>query len=384
MPVSQGGVPIPVEDYAYDEEGNRTASHLSALYSSNNHNQLLEDDSYTYAYDLKGNRTSRTEKATGDVETYSYDSQNRLVGYVSPTTTASYAYDALDRRVGKVVGAAQTAYVYDMSQVDPLAHDDIVMEWDTASFPTLTRRWLHSPSVDEPVGFEDYVGTSGVGSGTERSMFADRQGSVIWVTDTTSSSIVAAYQYDGYGVLTQTQGSLSQPFGYTGREFDAESGLYHYRARSYDPRTGSFVQSDPLMFNAGQLGLYVYVANDPFGWGDPSGLSTAVECGTGRAKGGACGSMAGLLSGAFNGILSLGQRIALAMTRIGTFAMNFEDSTGLEKKGKESKACRDAEARLDQAQERSKKLGGGCSKLYKWQKKNIRSPEVQAMLLARM
>jgi YD repeat-containing protein len=49
LPVSQGGVPIPVEDYAYDGEGNRTASHLSAIYASNDHNQLLEDDSYTYA-----------------------------------------------------------------------------------------------------------------------------------------------------------------------------------------------------------------------------------------------------------------------------------------------------------------------------------------------
>jgi hypothetical protein len=28
--VSPGGVPVPVEDYAYDGEGNRTASYLSA------------------------------------------------------------------------------------------------------------------------------------------------------------------------------------------------------------------------------------------------------------------------------------------------------------------------------------------------------------------
>ncbi|MCB2130833.1 MAG: hypothetical protein KDE03_17645 [Rhodobacteraceae bacterium] len=60
VPASQGGVPVPVEDYAYDGEGNRTASHLSAMYNSNGHNQLLEDDSYSYAYDAKGNRISRT------------------------------------------------------------------------------------------------------------------------------------------------------------------------------------------------------------------------------------------------------------------------------------------------------------------------------------
>ena len=42
--VDQGdpaGVPLPIEDYAYDGEGNRLASHLSSLYASNAHNQLL-------------------------------------------------------------------------------------------------------------------------------------------------------------------------------------------------------------------------------------------------------------------------------------------------------------------------------------------------------
>ncbi|HHI70325.1 MAG TPA: hypothetical protein ENJ91_04935 [Rhodobacteraceae bacterium] len=94
---------MPIEDYAYDGEGNRTASHLSNVYSANDHNQLLEDDDYTYAYDDKGNRISRTAKVGGVVETYSYDSQNRLVGYSSPTTTATYAYDALNRRIAKTV-----------------------------------------------------------------------------------------------------------------------------------------------------------------------------------------------------------------------------------------------------------------------------------------
>ena len=64
VPASQGGVPIPVEDYEYDQEGNRTASHLSMLYSSNPHNQLLEDDDCLYACELKNRMTSLTEMAT--------------------------------------------------------------------------------------------------------------------------------------------------------------------------------------------------------------------------------------------------------------------------------------------------------------------------------
>ncbi len=176
---------------------------------------MLEDDDYTYAYDTKGNRVSRTSKATGDVETYSYDSQNRLVGYASPTTTASYAYDALERRIAKTVASTVTAYIYDTSKDGPLAFDDIVEEWDTTdpTLPVLTRRWQHSPSVDEPVGFEDYPSSSGAGSGLERAMFADRQGSILWVTEPASGEVVAGYEYDGYGVITQTAGSLVQPMG---------------------------------------------------------------------------------------------------------------------------------------------------------------------------
>ena len=138
--VDQGdpaGVTLPIEDYAYDGEGNRLASHLSSLYASNDHNQLLEDDSYTYAYDDRGNRISRTSKADSAVETYSYDSQNRLVGYVSDTTTASYAYDAMDRRIAKTVDGASTAYVYDTSMENPLAHDDIVLEFEAGTTPFL-------------------------------------------------------------------------------------------------------------------------------------------------------------------------------------------------------------------------------------------------------
>lgn len=87
-------------------------------------------------------------------------------------------------------------------------------------------------------------------------VYADRQGSIIWVVDAATSNIEAQYEYDSYGGLTQVAGSLQQPYGYTGREFDTESGLYYYRARAYDPTKGMFLQSDPIGFDSGQFGLY--------------------------------------------------------------------------------------------------------------------------------
>jgi RHS repeat-associated protein len=121
--------------------------------------------------------------------------------------------------------------------------------------------------------------SSGVGSGQEHAMYADRQGSVIYVTRPATGDVAAAYEYDAYGQITQTQGSLHQPYGYTGREYDAESGLYHYRARAYDPRSSVFVQSDPIGFAGKSLNLVGYVRQNPTNFSDPLGLSTnALNC----------------------------------------------------------------------------------------------------------
>ena len=58
------------------------------------------------------------------------------------------------------------------------------------------------------------------------------------------------------------------------RENDPESGLMHYRARSYDPRTGRFVQRDPLdsISGADLPKGYSYVGQSPLNAVDPQGL----------------------------------------------------------------------------------------------------------------
>ncbi|MEO9898438.1 MAG: hypothetical protein ABJF05_18855 [Paracoccaceae bacterium] len=101
-PATQGGTPVPVEDYAYDEQGNRTFSHISSTYAVDDHNRLLEDDDYTYTYDVKGNRITRKTKADGTLQTYTYDSVNQLIAVLEDgTPIAEYAYDVLGRRIAK-------------------------------------------------------------------------------------------------------------------------------------------------------------------------------------------------------------------------------------------------------------------------------------------
>src|SRR5436309_2848932 len=99
---------------------------------------------------------------------------------------------------------------------------------------------------------------------------ADGLGSVTSLSSA-AGSIANTYTYDSFGKLTNSTGSLVNPFRYTARESDTETGLYYYRARYYDPVAGRFVSEDPLSLSVG-LNFYKYVDNAPTLFNDPFGL----------------------------------------------------------------------------------------------------------------
>ena len=80
------------------------------------------------------------------------------------------------------------------------------------------------------------------------------------------------YTYSSFGKIeSQSDPNFIQPYTFTSREFDPETGLYFYRARYYDPSIGRFVSEDLLRFLAGD-NLYRYVGNNPVKNFDPYGL----------------------------------------------------------------------------------------------------------------
>ena len=87
---------------------------------------------------------------------------------------------------------------------------------------------------------------------------------------------MATYSYDawGNGTASGPAAGIAQPFRFTGREWDADSGLYYYRARYYDPSIGRFISRDPLGSD-GSANLYVYTENNPTNRVDPTGLQDA-------------------------------------------------------------------------------------------------------------
>lgn len=247
------GYPFPSTTFTLDLDGNRTAAGGTS-YVPNALDQYASVGGTSHQHDLSGNLTDDGTLA------YGYDAENRLTSASGVGLTATYGYDPFGRRVRKTVGGATTLWVYD--------GDQILQELDATE--TVQATFVYGLGLDEPLTMT---------RGSQTSWYlADPIGSVTALTDATGA-IAESYRYDAFGAsaIYDASGSLlatsalENPFLFTGRELDPETGLYHYRARAYSPTLGRFLQRDPL----GQLpdvNVYRYVGNHPLDATDPFGL----------------------------------------------------------------------------------------------------------------
>jgi RHS repeat-associated protein len=93
-----------------------------------------------------------------------------------------------------------------------------------------------------------------------------------------SGTVINHMVYDAFGnVVSQTNSTVETRYRFTGREFDAESQLYYYRARYYDAGSGTFISEDPIGFLSGDLNPYRYVGANPVRFRDPEGLEPNIN-----------------------------------------------------------------------------------------------------------
>jgi RHS repeat-associated protein len=237
------------ESYAYDDVGNRTASHQWSSYTYQPFNRLVTANATSFGYDGNGNQISQT--GGGSSWTYSWDYEDRLKqAALSGGVTVNYSYDALGRRVQRTSSSTGTLrFVYD--------GDDIVRDLDGSD--ATVADYLNTLDIDDRL--------RQTSSGASHYFLSDHQQTTRVLTDA-GGNVTSSLNYDSFGNVT---GSSPTRYTYTGREFDADTGLLYYRARFYESQQGRFISEDPIGFEGGN-NFYVYVEDNPLNFVDPDGL----------------------------------------------------------------------------------------------------------------
>ncbi len=245
----------------------------------------------TPAYDLAGNMTTIPKPAALTSSfTAAYDAWNRMVSIVDGTNTvAVYQYDGLNRRTVKAIYASgsldhsEHAYFNEGWQIL-----EVRKETGGTSNSNPLEQYVWHPFYIDALVLRDYDAAVS-GSPTHYYYAFDANYNVTGVA-TSSGSPAERYVYSPYGNITFLDGSftllatqqsaIGTSVTYTGRQFDAESGVHQYRKRCLHSSLGLFLMRDPAPYIDG-VQLYEYARSAPVANADAYGDScrVATRCG---------------------------------------------------------------------------------------------------------
>lgn len=243
-----GGTGIPPsgllnETYTYDPFGNLTQSgDFSLSQSFNALNQIAD-----YSYDANGNQNTDVynhplafdangmlSSVSNGGETYSYDPEGNRVEVHGSTVTDYIYFGGVP--IATVTGGVYTDLIY--------AGGSLIAEVGGTQTAVPTYR------------ISDHLGSLG--------------GSLV-----TASAISSPMNYAPYG--QQFTGTTSDPFGFTGLQWDTTTATNHATARQFSIQQGRWQSPDPDSgsydwTNPQSLNRYAYVNGMPTALSDPSGL----------------------------------------------------------------------------------------------------------------
>ncbi|MBU0608902.1 MAG: RHS repeat-associated core domain-containing protein, partial [Armatimonadetes bacterium] len=271
--------------YGYDANGNRTSFTDSSGTITGTHDdqdRLLQYGALVFTYNDRGQLVSKTDTATSQTTTYSYDVLGNLLSVGLPDgRLIEYLVDPIGRRVGKKVdGMLEKQWLYRGHR--------IVAELDGTGAVISRFVWADGTGVEDDavaalldrLGVPPYSTTPQAGpavpahllsGGNVYRIVSDHLGSPRLLVDVATGAVVSRVDYDEFGVVLSDSAPGFQPFGFAGGLCDADTGLVRFGARDYDAGVGRWTAKDPIVFGGGDTNMYRYVGNAPLDLNDPTG-----------------------------------------------------------------------------------------------------------------
>jgi len=300
----------PAVAYTYDPAGNRstmTVGTINTTYSYDAANKLMTAGTVSYTYDGNGNPVKKTDSSNNQTTTYTYDTENHLVGTTLPTGSQFvFGYDYMGWKVSDTqkgpAGILNTQeFLWSDGSVVNEDGDDGFIAHNVVGPISLSQIYTPKATNNPMVSYYAFDGL----------------GSVADVTDVTGN-ITDGYRYDAYGATLsggKNKDNHYQFVGMMGVENQAYIGLLYMRNRWYDPTSGRFMTQDPSDIADG-INLYQYSVNNPVNGIDPGGLAVA-------------GTLSGVPSGGQNAIANPPASTDGAYTAVGTSLKVGSDILGI-------------------------------------------------------
>jgi RHS repeat-associated protein len=213
--------------------------------------------SYTYTVNALGQRTNLatagTAFASSRTTAWGYDPLGQVTTAATSDSSAdrAYQYDAIGNRISRSVGVPPTpskTYIWGLDLSSSMQDAGGVGGLLAVQIQN-PQSAIYYPTYDGNGNISEYLGSD--------------------------STIAAHFEYDPFGNTTANTDSGNQfAYRFSTKPLDAETGLYYYGYRFYDPVTGRWPSRDTIEEDGG-LNLYGFVGNNGIGMVDCLGMK---EC----------------------------------------------------------------------------------------------------------
>lgn len=245
----------------------------SSLGGNLTRNIWLPASPQAYTYDNDGNLTQDDRWA------YTWDAENRLIAMETisaaynagaPRQRLEFTYDYLGRRAKKrVLTWSSGGGSWSLSKETRFLYDgwNLTAEYDSTSGFTLTRTYTWGLDISRTLadagGVHGLLLESDITTGAQYLPAYDGNGNVLGLVYRSTGTLDAAYEYSPFGETLRATGTYApnNPFRFSTKYTDVETGLVYYGCRYYNPALGRWLGRDPIEEKGG-LSLYIFCSND--------------------------------------------------------------------------------------------------------------------------